>query len=312
MEDIQVNVSQEGVTIPRARKKISDKWIPYLVMAPGLLITIGVLYPFVLAIYDSLTDLSFNSPTVAFVGLQNYVDKFRSPSFFHSIYVTAAYAVITTALELIVGVAMALILHRMTWTAHLFQSLFILPLMVSTAIATLLWRLMTNPTYGIYTRFLDIFGIHHFPWANSPRTALLTVVLVDAWVYIPFVILIVLAGLKSLPPAPFEAARIDGGSFWFTFRRLTLPLLRPILIIVTLFRLMDGLQQFTIIYAMTAGGPGDALMNIPNLAYEHGFLYLTFGPSLAYLVLLWVLVFIVSRLLVAYWNRIRMQEAEGE
>lgn len=291
------------------KRSLSDGGFVLLILTPALLLTIGVLYPFISAIYDSLTNLSFNSVVVNFVGLQNYTTMFDDPRFWHSVGVTLTYSFSATVIEMILGVGIAFLLNLETRVMRIARTLVIIPLMISPAIATLMWRLMTNPTYGILDRYLKYIGLGHFPWGNSPNTAMASVVLIDIWIYMPFVILLALAGLRSLPKAPFEAAAIDGGSWWFRFRTLTLPLLSPVLLITLVFRLMLSLQEFTIIYGLTTGGPGDTLMNLPNLAYEHGFLYLNFGSSLAYLVFLWVIIFILSQTLIIYWGKAQKRAA---
>jgi multiple sugar transport system permease protein len=121
------------------------------------------------------------------------------------------------------------------------------------------------------------------------------------WVYTPFVIILILAGIQSLPKSPFEAAKIDGGSAWFTFKNLTLPMLKPYMYIALIFRLMASLQEFAIIFALTKGGPGDTLMNLSITGYTTGFAYLKFGQSLPYVLTLWIIIYIVSRKLVSKW-----------
>ncbi len=280
-----------------------------LILAPALILTIGVLYPFVSAIYYSLTNFSFNNIGVSFVGFSNYVQMFESSSFWQSVLVTVKYAVAATAVEMVLGMAIALLLNINSRFMKIARTLVIVPLMISPAIGTLMWQLMTNPTYGILDHYLALVGLGHFPWGNSPNTALFSVVTIDVWIYTPFVILLALAGLQSLPQAPFEAARIDGGSGWFRFRTLTLPMLMPVLVITLVFRLMLSLQEFTIIYGLTAGGPGNTLMNLPNASYQEGFLNLSFGPSLAYMLFLWIIIYLVSQLLIVYWGKAQARAA---
>lgn len=299
------NVPMANKSVAAAKRKfhIPQRSVPYVVLLPAFILTIGVLYPFVMAIYYSLTNYSFNNVSNSFVGLQNYTQMFSDPSFWHSFIVTVEYGLITTVVEMVLGMGIALLLNEDNRITRIMRGILMLPLMISPAVATLIWGLMTNPTYGIYSSLLNAIGIKGFTWANSPSTAMFTVVLIDAWIYIPFVVLLVMAGLRSLPQSPFESAKIDGGSFWFTFRTLTLPMLMPVILITLLFRLMTSIQQFTIIYGLTAGGPGNTLMNLSNLSYEHGFLYMNFGSSLSYLVFLWILIYIVSQIIVKYWGK---------
>jgi len=274
---------------------------PYLIMVPALLITIGILYPFVTAIYYSLTNYSFRATTFRFVGLKNWVQMFTDLEFWHAILVTGKYALATTGTEMLLGLGIALLLSKESKFTRILRVLLIFPLMIAPVIATIIWQLMTNNSVGILEKFLNLFGVYNFPWASSAKTALLTATIIDVWVYAPFVILLILAGLQSLPKSPFEAAKIDGGSAWFTFRTLTLPMLKPFMYIALIFRLMASLQEFAIIFALTKGGPGNTLMNLSITGYTTGFAYLNFGESLPYVLMLWLIIYMTSRKLVSKW-----------
>ncbi len=137
--------------------------------------------------------------------------------------------------------------------------MLLMPLMTAPALAALMWKLMTNPGFGIMSWLATQVGLENFRWASDPATAMLTVVIVDIWVYTPFIMILLLAGLRSLPQQPFEAATLDGVPRLFVFWRITLPMLTPFLLTATLFRVIESIQQFDIIYAMTQGGPGNRL-----------------------------------------------------
>ncbi|MDR1580545.1 MAG: sugar ABC transporter permease [Synergistaceae bacterium] len=279
---------------------------PYFILAPALIITIGIMYPFFLAVYYSMTNFSFRLPSYKFIGLKNYITMFSSVDFWHSLWVTVLYGFVTTASELALGTVVAMLLSKSDnpFTRVLKVSL-IFPLMIPPVIATLVWQLMTNKAVGILEKMFRIINIYNFPWASSPRTALFTVALIDIWVYTPFMMILVLAGIQSLPKSPFEAARIDGGGAFFTFRALTLPLLAPYMLIAVIFRLMAAFQEFTIIYALTKGGPGDTLMNLSITAYLKGFTFQKLGAALPYILVLWIIVFFVSQKLVKRWLTMR-------
>lgn len=282
---------------------------PYFIMLPALLITIGILYPFGVAIYYSLTNYSFRLPTYKFVGLKNWINMILDPNFWHALFVTGKYALATTGTEMLLGLGIALLLSRDSRLTRILKVVLIFPLMIAPVIATLIWQLMTNTSVGILEKFLNIFGIYNFPWAASAKTALFTAALIDIWVYAPFVIILVLAGIQSLPKSPFEAAKIDGGSAWFTFKTLTLPMLKPFMYIALIFRLMASLQEFSIIFALTKGGPGNALMNLSITAYNKGFAFLEFGESLPYILVLWVIIYIISKKLVSNWLAVQKRAA---
>jgi len=234
---------------------------PYFIMAPALLLTVGILYPFVTAIYYSLTNYSFRRPTYKFIGLGNWIEAVTTPDFWHAILVTGEYALVTTGAEMLLGLGIALLLSRDSKYTRILKVILMFPLMIAPVIATLIWQLMTNTSVGILEKFLNLFGLYNFPWAASAKTALLTAAIIDFWVFAPFVIILILAGIHSFPKSPFEAAKVDGGSAWFTFKTLTLPMLAPFMYIALIFRLMASLQEFAIIFALTKGGPGDTLMH---------------------------------------------------
>lgn len=276
---------------------------PYLIMAPSLLITIGILIPFAMAIYYSFTSYTFKLPTYKFIGLKNWINMFKDQAFWHAVWVTIRYAFFATVVEMGLGLGIALLLGNTEnkFTKFL-RVVLTFPLMVAPAIATIIWQLMTNNAVGILEKFLNLFGIYNFPWAASHTTAMFTAVLIDTWVYCPFVIILILAGIQSLPKSPFESAKIDGGSAWFNFRNLTLPMIKPCIYIALLFRLMASLQEFSIIFALTKGGPGDTLMNLSVTAYNTGFAFQKFSASLPYILVLWVIVNIAAKQIVKKWQ----------
>ncbi|NLL37353.1 MAG: sugar ABC transporter permease [Fretibacterium sp.] len=286
----------------RLKRPFWDRAKPYLIIAPALLLTIGILYPFGMAIYYSLTNLSFRRPTVRFIGFENWVEMFKDPSFWHAVWVTIKYAFVTTTSEMLLGLGIALLITKKdNFFSRILKVLLVFPLMIAPVIATIIWQLMTNTSVGIIEKFLNLFGIYGFPWASSPSTALFTAALIDIWVYTPFVIVLVVAGINSLPKSPFESAQIDGGTPWFTFKNLTLPMLKPFLYIALIFRLMASMQEYSIIFALTKGGPGDTLMNLSLTAYNKGFAFLKFGEAMPYILFLWIIIYIVSKKLVSNW-----------
>lgn len=283
---------------------------PYLIVAPSLIITIGIMVPFVMAIWYSLTNFSFKLPTHKFIGLTNWVNVLSSGSTWKAIWVTLLYGIASTAVEMALGMGVAMLLNSLNNRfSKIMRVVLIFPLMVAPVTATIVWQLMLNSSAGIVEKLLNVFNVYNFPWASSPKTAMMTVVLIDVWVNTAFVILLVLAGLQSLPKSPFESAKIDGGSNWFNFRNLTLPMLRPSLYIALLFRLMAALQEYAVIYALTKGGPGDALMSLSLTAYQQGFKFQKFGAALPYILILWLIINVVAKEIVKRQRSAQKQAA---
>lgn len=275
---------------------------PYLIMAPAMIITIGIMYPFIMAIYYSLTNFKFGSRTYQFIWFQNWISMLKNGNFWNALRVTAEYAVLSTGLEMLIGLGIAMLLSQQNHYTKTLRILLVFPLMVAPVMATLIWQLMLNSSVGIIEKFLNLFNVYNFPWASSPKTAMMTVVLIDIWVNTPFVILLILAGLQSLPQSSFESAKIDGGSAWFTFRNLTLPMLKPFMYTALIFRLMAAIMEFSIPFALTKGGPGNALMNLSITAYNTGFAYKNLGQAMPYVLVMWIIINIISKRLVKGWQ----------
>lgn len=284
---------------------------PYLIILPALLLLIGILYPFVMGVYYSFTAYSFKLPgsQYNFVGFRNYVRMFTDEDFLYSTYITFAYAFLTTGTELLLGMLVALFLNRDSRVARILTPTLIFPMIIAPVIGTLVWKMMMQPSVGILNPLLNMIGLPSLEWAASPQTALMSVALVDIWMFTPFAALMVLAGLRSFPNAPFEAARVDGASFWFTFRNLTLPMLTPFIIIVVVFRLMDSLKMFDIIFAMTEGGPGNTLMTYQLTAYRTSIQFQRMAAGLPYAILLYVIIYATSMVLIKWWGRAQQRAA---
>lgn len=285
--------------------------LPYLLSLPALLVCIGILVPFGTAVYYSTQRYNLAFPqTRGFIGLENYAEFLSDSAFWNTIQVSLLYTFLTVTLELLLGLGIALLLRQSNRFNNLVSILLMLPLMTAPAIAALMWKLMTNPNFGIFSYLVGLVGFTDFRWASAPSTALMTVVLVDIWVYTPFIMILLLAGLRSLPRQPFEAAELDGVPRSFVFFRITLPMLLPYIITASLFRLLDSIQQFDIIYAMTQGGPGDTLMVFQVQSYLEFFQYTNVGRSAALLMVLWVITYILSNLFVKHWLKLR-ERAHG-
>lgn len=299
----------ERISKQELRPPLMVRLRPYLILAPALLLLIGILYPFGLAVYYSFTSYTLTRPIPKFIGLTNYEVMFGSPEFWNSTKVTFGYALGATGVELILGLIVALLLDRDTWLAKILATTLIFPMMIAPVIGALIWKLMMQPSVGILNPMLATIGITGMEWAAKPSTALPSVILIDVWIYTPFVALLLLAGLRAMPREPFEAARVDGASKWFIFRNLTLPMLTPFIIIAVVFRFMDSLKMFDVIYAMTGGGPGQSLMTYQLQAYYNGFLYMNLSSGLTYTILLFLVIYAVSQVLVVYWGKAQQRAA---
>lgn len=269
--------------------------LPYLLLLPGIVLLLAVLYPFLSGVYWSFTDFDLTlGQNPAFTGLDNYVESFRpSGDGLHSILITFAYAALAVTAQLVLGFGVALLLTREGAHIKVFRALIVLPLLMPPVVATMMWRVMMTPD-GVLNYMLSWVYLPPFDWLGSTSTALFSVVLIDTWIYTPFVILILLAGMQSIPTEIHEAARVDGASYVREVWNLVVPLLRPFFIIVIVFRGIDSLKMFDIIYTATRGGPIDATMNLHVQSYFTGIRALDIGSSMTFLVVLWALCYALA------------------
>ena len=303
--------STETLRRPASGFRISRKMLPYVLSLPALLVCIGILIPFFTAVIYSFQRYRLSQPWARqFNWGENYLNFVTDPAFWNTLKVSLLYAGITVTLELLLGLGIALLLQRRSTVNNFISIMLLLPLMIAPALAALMWKLMTNPSFGILSYLASQIGLHDFRWASSPDTALLTVVLVDIWVYTPFIMILLLAGLRSLPTQPFEAAALDGVPRSFVFFRITLPMLTPYILTATLFRLLDSIQQFDIIYAMTQGGPGNTLTVFQVEAYLNFFQSTNVGRSAALLIILWAITYLLSNIFIKQWLKLR-ERAHG-
>jgi multiple sugar transport system permease protein len=270
--------------------------LPYILSLPALVVCIGILVPFLTAVYYSMLRFRLNLPALkGFIWFNNYINFLTDYEFWNTVRVSMEYTLFTVGFELVFGLAIALLLQKRSRINNAISILLLLPLMTAPAIAALTWKLMTNP---------------NFKWASDPQTALFTVVLVDIWVYTPFIMILLLAGLRSLPKQPFEAAALDGVPRRFVFTRITLPMLMPYIVTASLFRLLDSIQQFDIIYPMTQGGPGNTLLVFQVRAYLEFYQYTNVGKSAALLIILWAITYALSNVFIKQWLKLR-ERARG-
>jgi multiple sugar transport system permease protein len=223
--------------------------LPYLLTLPALIVLIGILYPFVLGVYYTFTNYTLTEPgNIQWVGPANYVEIFKNTDFWNAFGLTFVFAAFVVMIELALGLGVALLLKDAFPGVRILRSFLIIPMMIPPIVSALMWKVILLPTnQGVLNHILDLVEIRPIAWLGDSDTALVSLILIDVWIYSPFAILIFLAGLQSMPKEPYEAARVDGASGWFILRKLTLPLLTPCIVLVTLFRLIDSLKVFDII-----------------------------------------------------------------
>lgn len=254
-----------------------------LLLIPSVATLMSVsMFPFFYNIWASLHDYTLIHPDLRkFIGFGNYLSAFSSAAFLTALRVTLYFSGLGVALQLFVGLGIGLLFSRKFPGKTLLRSLLVLPMVTMPVAGAYIWRIMFSPSLGILNYFLNRIGLPGSNWIAGYNTVIPSLVLVDVWQWSPFMILIISSGLMSLPKEPYEAAQIEGASGVQCFTRITIPLLKPILSIAFVFRLIDSLRTFDIIYSLTGGGPGRASETINIHIYLSTFRNLWIGYSSA-------------------------------
>lgn len=264
-----------------------ERHLSWLLLSPTLLLLVVIgLLPFFYVLSLSFRDFFLLYPNIprVLVGFKNFQYLMRDPVMWHSLGLTLIFTGLALLFEMLVGLGLALILSRRIKGVIFWRSLILIPMVVSPLVVGLIWLQMLNPDFGVVVWFLRKLGLFIRSGPTIERsTALLTCVFVDVWHWTPFVTLILTGGLLALPREPFEAAMIDGASRWQMFRKITLPLLKPILLVAFLLRTVDAFRIFDEIWVLTGGGPGDASRVIGIFAYRMSFFRwnLGYGSAIA-------------------------------
>jgi len=257
-----------------------------------LLVGAIVAYPIAYTMWMSVQEWSVSSLTPPrFVGAANYAKLLGDdPRFREAVGRTLQFTAVAVAAETLLGLAMALLFNREFWGRGLLRTLAILPMVATPTAIALVFVMMYHPTLGVANYLLSVAGLAPFRWTYSSQTALYALALVDVWQWTPLIMLIALAGLASLPREPYEAAHLDGATALQAFWHITLPLLRPALVVAVLFRSIDALKTFDIIFVMTQGGPANSSETINLLLFNQAFSYFNMGYASAMAVALFAVV----------------------
>lgn len=244
----------------------------WMMVAPALFITlVFALYPVLDSLWVSLHHIFVGLPTLgrSFIGLDNYLALLRDPAAHQALFVTLAFVGLSTLLELACGLVIALVIHEHFRGRGLVRAAILIPWAIPTVVASQLWRYIFNDQYGFAN--LLLFGdriTEYIPWLAYPTVAFGIIVLADVWKTSSFAALLILAGLQVIPDDLYDAAKVDGANLWQRFRHITLPLLKPAMLLALLFRTMDAFRVFDLVFVMTQGGPGDATQVLQFYGYQ--------------------------------------------
>ncbi|GAB4538025.1 MAG: sugar ABC transporter permease [Anaerolineae bacterium] len=319
MASINAQISASGPSGGIRRRHVSDRAILNLFIWPTLILLIVMnIFPLFYSLYLSFTDYSAiaRQPPV-WIGFQNFRNILNDEQLWEYFATSGRYALMSVGLQTIIGFGLAMLIREKFRGSGLVTTLILIPMMLSPVVVGLFWKLIYNPSYG-YFNYLIGLG-HAIPGLDmlasriankpAPGLALFAVALVDVWMWSPFVMLLVLSGLKAIPDYLYEAAAIDRASPWFQFWRITLPQVAPLLLIAILFRTIEAFKSFDLVMGMTGGGPGTQTELIAVNLYRQAFLgqWRTGRASaLAYIIL--IIIIAISNLYIKYLNQLRGEE----
>jgi len=280
----------------------ADRGFGWAMTAPGLAaLLLVVLFPLLFAVFTSAFDYTLLHRSYdTFVGFDNYRSAFADSYFSASLLVTLEFVIAVVFIEFLIGFTVALMLDAVTRFKDIYYLILLMPLLINPVVVALIWRMFLHPELGIVNYLLSLAHVGTINWLGDVRVAFWTVVLVDIWHQVSFMIILLLAGLSALPREPYEAARMDGASAVQAFFYVTLPLMRPVIAVTLLIRLIFAVKTFDLVFIMTRGGPGTSTDLISYFIYRSAFYGLNIGQASAISVLLLVIVLALTAYLYRY------------
>jgi multiple sugar transport system permease protein len=291
---------------PRGFFRLSERtgFMLALIAPAALVLVLFQVVPILTGANASFRDWTLHDPKRTWVGLANYRHVLRDADFLWIVLPnTFGFMAATVACSLVLGLLTALMLNRRFPGRWLVQSFVLLPLMVAPVVAAIMIRWMFNDQFGVVNAALDALGIAPISWLTQRWTAFLVILLTDVWLWTPWFALILLAGLQSLPHEPFEAAQIDAAGAWRTFRYITLPMLRPVMVVCIVIRSIDAFRTFDIVWTISGGGPARATEVFSIYAYVEAFQFLNLARGSAAAVIGAIIIVIFALLLYRVLNR---------
>lgn len=288
--------SASGVPV-LTQKHTRDRWMSIVFLAPSVLFLLFTsVYPLLYSLWLSFHDWNMTMPNSRpmWAGLDNYQALFQETAFRNSVRVTLVFVVVAVAIEFVLGMGLALLATSRVRAMGLIRTVLLFPLMMAPVVAGVLWRTLFHSTYGVINYLLNLVGIESQVWLGSPTQALPAVITVEIWQSLPVVAFVLAAGIQSLPMDLYKAAMVDGASRWQIFRNITLPLLRPVIIVLLLLRIMDAFKVFDIVFTLTYGGPGQTTELLSLLIYKTGLRFFQVGSASAISWVFLIVIFIIS------------------
>jgi multiple sugar transport system permease protein/N,N'-diacetylchitobiose transport system permease protein len=309
--DAETAAAGGPLEVPRLSWRARTREVRFaaLLLLPSVVVVFGiVIYPILRTLYSSLYDINSPFPgSYPFVGLDNYANAVGNPDFWAAVERTAYFTIVSTGLELVFGLGIAMLLNAPLRARWLFRSIVVLPWALPTIVNGALWRYIYNAQYGVLNAILTQIGLqnHYHAWLNSQTFALNAVIFADVWKNTSLVAFLLLAGLTTIPRELYEAAKVDGVSAWQAFWRITLPMLKPAIVVVLVLRTIEAFKVFDIIYVMTRGGPANGTQSVALYTYQQAFSNELFGYGAA---LATLIVVFIAAFAIVYMRAIRSED----
>ena len=275
----------------------------WILLSPALgVLAVVTVVPFLFLFSTSLTPLNLARPATWWdfgAPLANFLELLSDHRFINSLGIQVRLSVFTVGFQLLLGLGAALLLNSRLRFVEAIRSLFIIPMVLPPIVVAIMWKVLFTPDISVLNWALGVLGLPQPAWLADPRLALPAIIIADIWEWFPFALLMLLAALQMMPAEPLEAARIDGAGAWQVFRHIVLPLLRPAIVVTVLFRLIESVKAFPLIFVMTGGGPGTVTEATNYYAFLQGFNYSLIGYSAAISVVVLASVLAISYLIVS-------------
>ena len=277
-------------------RKFLEKRASFVMTAPAVaFMTIMIIFPIGFTLYIMFFRWSGGAANPPFfIGLENFLNLFKDPRFSNAIMVTIYITSVGLLLQTVFGTAIALLLNESFVGRKIIRAFLLLPMMATWVATALVWRWMMYPRSGVLNFFLEKMSLPKLLWLSASATAVPSIIMIDTWQWMPLIIVIVLAGLQSLPTEPFESAKIDGANGWQMLTRITLPMLRPVIVTAMVLRTVDLIKTFDVIMSSSQGGPGYSSENLNIYIYNTGLFYFRIGYSGALLLVYFLIILIVT------------------
>lgn len=313
----QTDQSDARATGPALRPRfawLSDRWLARLFLTPTMVLLLLIaIFPLIWSLYLSFTQYSVIKDADTgpqWVGLRNYAELLADADVWNRFTTTAGFVLPAVAIEVLLGFVLALLLNRGFRGRGAVMTLMLIPMMLSPVVVALFWRYMLRADTGILNYLIrDVLHLSEKGvfWLTDLKVAMWSVVLVDVWMWTPFMMLISLAGLSAVPKYLYEAAEVDRASGWFKFRQITLPMVAPLVLIGLLFRLIDSYRVFDTVYALTGGGPGRATQVLSIYIYQMAFRDFNTGKGSALGYIMLVVIIALANLLIRLLSRLKAE-----